>query len=181
MSRILPLQRDAVSDPKVAVGLDGLRKKLGRIPNLFGVLAHTPVALDTYLQLADITGASRLPAALREQIALAVAAANGCEYCDAAHSTIGRMVGLSDAQIDAAREAQAEDAFDAAVLRLARQIVDLRGRVPALDIERYRAAGIDDATLLEVLVVVVANLFTNYTNNLAGTEVDFPRVTAKAA
>lgn len=181
MSRILPLQRDAVSDPKVAAGLDGLRKKLGRIPNLFGVLAHTPVALDTYLRLGEITAGSRLSAALREQIALTVAAANGCDYCDAAHSTIGRMVGLSDVQIDAAREARADGEFEAAVLRLARQIVDLRGRIGETELEGFRQAGLDDALLLEVLVVVVVNLFTNYTNNLAGTEVDFPRISAQAA
>lgn len=181
MSHILPLQRDAVSNAQVAAGLDGLRKKLGRIPNLFGVLAHSPVALGAYLQLAELTGSSRLGAGLREQIALATAAANGCEYCDAAHSTIGRMVGLSEVQIASAREARAEDRFEAAVLRLARQIIEHRGRVPESDLDAYREAGIDEATTLEVLVVVVLNLFTNYTNNLARTEVDFPRAASRAA
>ena len=55
--------------------------------------------LDGYLHLSGALGKGKLPAKAREQLALAVAQENGCDYCLAAHSAIGKMVGLSADQI----------------------------------------------------------------------------------
>jgi uncharacterized peroxidase-related enzyme len=173
MSYIPALPRDA-APPAVGASLDAVQKKLGLLPNMFRVFAHSKVALDTYLQLAELAGRSRFDARQRERIALAVGSANDCGYCVAAHGAIGGMVGLGPDDIARARQAQADQPRDAAVLQLAQRIIESRGHVPVDELDRFKAAGFDDAAILEVLVNVVLNLYTNYTNHLARTEIDFP-------
>jgi uncharacterized peroxidase-related enzyme len=173
MSYIQPIDRSQ-ADASVNATLDAIKAKLGKVPNLFLTLAHTPVALNAYVQLADVAGHGKLTAKQREQIALTVGEANDCGYCLAAHSAIGKLVGLNPAQIAAAREAQADSARDAALLKLARSIIDNRGHVPTAELDTFKAVGFSDADVLEVLVNVVLNIYTNYTNHIARTQIDFP-------
>lgn len=168
-------------DPAVATGqartlLDGVKAKAGAIPNLFRVLAHAPAALEGYLGLGAALSGGRFDAALREQIALAVAECNQCEYCLSAHTFIGRKVGLSDLALTDARAARAGDARTDAILKLARAIVVGRGVLRDADIEHARLAGLDDADVIETVAVAVHNIFSNYVNHVAATPVDFPAV-----
>ena len=180
MSYIKPIDRNH-ADSAVSGTLDAIQTKLGRVPNLFLTMAHTPVALNAYVRLADEVGHGKLSAKQREQIALAVGEANACDYCIAAHSAIGGLIGLSPAQIAAARAGRSESAKDAALLRLARSIVDNRGHVPTAELDAFKSVGFADADVLEVLVTVVLNIYTNYTNHIARTEVDFPVVDKRQA
>ena len=66
------------------------------------------------------------------------------------------------------------DAKTHAALTLAAQIIERRGHIGAVELANFKAAGFGEADVLKVLVNVVLNLFTNYTNHIAGTEVDFP-------
>jgi uncharacterized peroxidase-related enzyme len=175
MAYIPALARDAVT-PAIGASLDAVQKKLGVLPNMFRTLAQSPVALNAYLKLAEVTGGGRLDARQREQIALIVGERNDCGYCVAAHGAIGAMVGLTPAQIARARHAQADTPADTALLALAQRIVDERGHVPTAELDAFKAAGFDDGAILEVLANVVLNVFTNYTNHLARTEIDFPVV-----
>ena len=180
MPYIPALSRDAVS-PAIGATLDAVQAKLGVLPNMFRTFAHTPVALNGYMQLSAATAAGTFNAKQREQIALAVSESNDCGYCIAAHGAIGKMVGLSEAQIMQARNGQADSSRDVAVLTLARRIVETHGHVPTAELDAFKAAGFDDAAILEVLTNVVLNIFTNYTNHVAGTEIDFPVVPRAAA
>jgi uncharacterized peroxidase-related enzyme len=180
MSYIQPVDRNQV-DSSVNATLDAIKAKLGKVPNLFLILAHSPVALNAYVQLSDAAGRGKLNGKQREQIALAVGEANNCDYCLAAHSAIGGMVGLNPAQIAAAREARADTARDTALLQLARSIIANQGHVPTGELDAFKAAGLADADVLEVLVSVVLNIYTNYTNHIARTEVDFPSAAPLAA
>jgi uncharacterized peroxidase-related enzyme len=173
MPYIRPLDRGAAKGATAST-LDAIQKQLGALPNMFRTLAHSPAALQAYVQLAAAAAGGRFDAAQRERIALAVGEANGCGYCVAAHGALGAMAGLDDAQIDAARAARAPDAKDAAALTLARAIVANRGHVDVAALDAFKAAGYGDAEILDVLVNVVLNVFTNYTNHLARTEIDFP-------
>lgn len=69
-------------DPAEATGpaqtlLEGVRKRLGLVPNRMRTLASSPAVLAGDLGLSGALGSGRLPALLREQIALAVRAARG--------------------------------------------------------------------------------------------------------
>ncbi len=175
MSYIPTLNRSTATSA-IAAKLDAVEKKLGVVPNMLLTMAQAPVALDAYLQLSDVAGRGKLNAKQRELIALTVGDRNNCDYCVAAHGAIGAMVGLNANQIAQARHAKADQAEDNAVLQLASRIVESRGNVPTAELDSFKAAGFDDADILEVLVNVVLNIYTNYTNHIARTEIDFPVV-----
>lgn len=118
-----------------------------------------------------------LDAKLREQIALTVAQANSCEYCLSAHSAIGGMVGLKPEEIAASREAHSHDARREAGLQFAQTVVVSRGEVSDDALARVRGAGYTDGEITEIVAIVAVNIFTNYFNHVARTDVDFPRVT----
>jgi alkylhydroperoxidase family enzyme len=73
------------------------------------------------------------------------------------------------------------DPKTAAMLRFARTVVDTRGKVGDADIAVLRGAGVSDAELAEIVAITALNVFTNLFNNVAGTDVDFPRVSPRLA
>jgi len=165
MSRLsIPAVVDApaASQPLLAV----VHKKLGVVPNLMKLLGQSPAALEGYLSLSGALDKGVLNAKLRESLALAVAEFNGCDYCLAAHSYIGKnLVKLTDDEIAQARDGRAADARNDAALRFAQRVAAERGRVL-------------DAETVEIVLHVALNVLTNYVNNVAHTDVDFPRVSA---
>ena len=180
MPYIKPIDRNH-ADAATGATLDAVKAKLGVLPNMFRTFAHSSVALDAYMQLSSVAAGGRLDARQSELIALAVGEANDCGYCVAAHSVIGKGAGLTSAQIDLARGARAESPRDDAIVRLAHAIVRHRGHVPEADLDAFKAAGFGDGDILEVLVSVVLNIYTNYTNHIARTELDFPAAAKRAA
>lgn len=157
--------------------LHEVEQQLGVVPNLFRVVANSPAALSGYLHLNTASAQGGLDMALRERIALAVAELNGCGYCLAAHAYLGRhQARLSDADIEASRRGASIDPQADAAVRFAAAVVQQRGKVSREDIDAARQAGFDDARLIDILLVVALNTFTNYVNEVAQTEVDFPAV-----
>lgn len=175
------MQRIAAVDPAVADGkakqlLDGVKAKIGMTPNLMKTLATAPAALEAYLNFGAALGTGDLDAKFREQIALAVAQANSCEYCLSAHSAIGKMVGLKPEEIATSREAHSADAKRDAGLQFVQALVVQRGMVSDQAVAYVKAAGFSDGDIAEIVANVAVNIFTNYFNHVARTDVDFPRV-----
>jgi len=175
------MQRITVVNPAEATGkakqlLDGVQAALGMTPNLMKTLATAPAALEAYLNFGAALGTGRLDGKLREQIALTVAQANACEYCLSAHSAIGKMVGLKPEEIVGSREAHSQDAKREAGLQFAQAVVVERGEVSDQALALVKAAGYTDGEITEVVANVAINIFTNYFNHVARTDVDFPRV-----
>lgn len=172
-------------DPQTTTGkaknlLDAVQTKFGMVPNMMRTMAQSPAVLEGYLNFSSALATGTLSAKIREQIALIVADVNHCEYCLSAHSTIGKMVGLSEAEILASRNADASDAKTKAILKLAYSIVRNRGEVNQDEIETVRQSGVTEGEIAEVIANVGLNIFTNYFNHLARTEVDFPKVSLSA-
>lgn len=180
MPAIHPLDVTHVTGP-TAQSLAAVKAKLGMVPNMFATLAHAPAALGFYLQGAEALGAGRFSARQRELIALAVADANACGYCLAAHTAIGGLVGLKAGEMAAAQEGRGADARDTALVTLARRIVATRGNLEPADLAAARSGGLSDADILETIAVVALNIFTNYVNHIAGTDIDFPAVAVRKA
>jgi uncharacterized peroxidase-related enzyme len=162
--------------------LAAVKQQLGVVPNLMKIVGHSPAALEGYLSLNGALAKGTLDAKLRESIALTVAEYNGCEYCLSAHDYLGRNVArLDDADIAAARDGHSRNGRADAALRFARRIAESRGRVSDTEIAALRNAGFDDAGVIEIVVNVALNVLTNYVNNVAQTDIDFPKVSAKLA
>jgi uncharacterized peroxidase-related enzyme len=155
--------------------LEAVNKQLGMVPNLFRLIANSPAALEGYLGLSGALGKGALPAKTRERVALAVAEINRCGYCLAAHSYIGKnLAKLDDAEILANRKGGSTDAKADAAVRFAVQVTQARGHIRDGDLQAVKAAGYDDAQIVEIVVHVALNTLTNYINEVGQTDTDFP-------
>ena len=182
MSRIAT-PKDIESAPAASQPLlQAVKKQLGLVPNLFRLVGMSPAALEGYLALSGTLGKGTLPAPTRERIALTVAEINGCTYCLSAHTYLGKnLAKLDDAEITANRNGASNDPKADAAVRFAAQLVRERGHVSEADVKAVRAAGYDDAQLIEIVLHVALNTWTNYVNEAFKTEVDFPVVAPRKA
>ena len=162
--------------------LEAVKKQLGVVPNLYRLLANSPAALEGFLGLSGALGKGMLPAATRERIALAVAEINGSNYCLSAHSYLGKsMAKLDDAEITANRDGRSNDPKADAAVKFAAKVARERGHISEADLRAVKAAGYDDAQVIEIVQHVALNEFTNYINLVAQTDIDFPVITARKA
>lgn len=173
MPRINPVNPDQTTD-KAQQLLDKAKAKLGGVPNLLKTFAHSHAALEAYLNLSGALSGGQLNGKTREQIALAIGQTNNCDYCVAAHTAIGKSHGLTEEQTVAARKFTGVDDKTTAILTFARKVVDERGWVSDQDLAAARNAGVTDAEITEVVANVALNIYTNYMNHVADTDVDFP-------
>ena len=175
MNRIAQLDPAQATD-KAKQLFDNVRAEFGIVPNLFRVLGNAPAALEGYLKLSGALAGGSISAKVREQIALTVAESNMCGYCLSAHAFIADKVGLTEKDIADARRAIASTAKIDTFLKLARNIVVLRGEITETDLERARACGLTDVEIVETIANVALNIFTNYVDHVARLLVDFPEV-----
>ncbi|MFI5346671.1 MAG: carboxymuconolactone decarboxylase family protein [Elusimicrobiota bacterium] len=176
--RVLPVE-PAKATGKTKELLDQVNRRFHRVPNMHATMAVSPVVLEAYLALNAALAHSSLPAELRERIAVTVASANSCEYCLAAHTAGSKALKIPDAEIAAAHESQSSNHKFQTALKFARAVVEELGQVTDADMAAVKAGGWDDAAVLEIVAVVSANIFTNYFNHAASTQVDFPAPAAK--
>ena len=173
MARIQPNDNPTGSVQKK---LDGVQQKLGALPNIFKTFGHSEAVLDFYLQGSGALKGTSISGALRESIALTVAGLNGCDYCASAHTVIGKGEGLSDDEAGENLHAKSGDAKTQAALDFAAKLVQNRANVTDADVQAVKDAGYNDGEVLEIVAVVAFNIFTNYFNHVADTDVDFPPV-----
>ena len=178
MARIQPNKNP---DAKSKELLNGVEKMLGSTPNVFTTLAHSPAALGVFVGAIGALGASKLPGGLREQLALTVASANGCDYCASAHTTLGKMNKVPEADLTLALSAKSPDSKTQVALAFARKLVIERGHVADADLDGLRRAGYSEGEIVDIVAVVGINIFTNYFNHVAETDIDFPVVKAQGA
>ena len=175
MSRI-PLIDSTNSTGERQALLAQVHGAFGATPNMFKAVANSTAALKSMWGTFGALGSGVIPAQLGEQIAVAVANRNACEYCLAAHTVLGRQAGATDDELSAAQSGQSADPKTAAALRFALQLVEARGQVSESDVQAVRKAGFSEEEIVEILAHVALNLFTNYVNVAFAVPVDFPRV-----
>jgi uncharacterized peroxidase-related enzyme len=161
--------------------LDQIHGAFGTVPGMFAAAANSPATLSALWSAFGAYGAGSLPPKLTEQIAVAVADYNGCEYCLAAHTALGRKAGATTEQLAEAQLGRSDEPKTAAALAFALKLVEHRGQVDGADFDALRAAGFSDEEAVEIVGHVALNLFTNYLNISADVPVDFPAVKLRRA
>lgn len=155
--------------------LNDFQQKMGKVINIFKVMANAPAALKTYLGINKALSDKTLDNAVAERIGLVMASVNGCDYCTAAHSYLAKNV-LSEDEISNARNGKSDDAKAQAALDFAVAVMKNAGKVSDEEFEKVKKAGFSEGEILEIVVVVTLNFFTNAVNNVAHTPVDFPKI-----
>lgn len=175
----LPLVEPSNASPAATELLAGIQRSLGVTPNMAKAMANSPALLKGYVELNGALNDGVLKPAVREQIALAVAQDNSCNYCLSAHSYLAEHVAhLSEVEIAAARRSESTDDKTAALLSFATAVNDRRGSVSAEDVASVRDAGASDEEIAETIGHVALNVLTNFFNKAADVDIDFPLVTA---
>jgi uncharacterized peroxidase-related enzyme len=179
---LIPLVDPAAATGSTKEQLDQIRAAFGTVPAIFKTVANSPAALTSMWGAFGAFGSSSsLGAALGEQIAVAVANRNACEYCLAAHSALGRKAGVSRDAMAAAQTGASDDPQTAAILGFALALVEERGQVEPAAVEALREHGVTDEQIVEIVAQVALNLFTNYLNVALAVPVDFPVVALRRA
>lgn len=179
MSRLQQID-PASADGRAKELLDAVKQKMGMVPNITRAMASSPATLEAYLNFSGALAKGKLDPQLRERLSILVGSANSCGYCLSAHTALGRMAGLSAKELTSAQHGESSDAKAAVALRFAKKLVRERGAVTNQDVEELRQAGFDDGDITEIVGNVALNIFTNYFNHVAETEIDFPLVKAAA-
>ncbi|MEU8380906.1 carboxymuconolactone decarboxylase family protein [Streptosporangium sp. NPDC048865] len=161
--------------------LDDVTATFGMTPAMFRAVANSPAALRMMWAGFGALGGGRLGARLGEQIAVLVADRNGCEYCLAAHTALGRKAGVPADDMSRAQAGHSHDPRVAAALGFAAKLVENRAQVTDSDVEALRTAGFDDEEIVELVAHVALNLFTNYVNVALEVPLDFPKVALREA
>ncbi|MFZ6658036.1 carboxymuconolactone decarboxylase family protein [Undibacterium sp. TJN19] len=168
-------------DPKETSGtrhaiLNDINIAFGSTPNMFRAVANSTAALNSMWSAFGALGNGLIPAKLGEQIAVAIANLNQCEYCLAAHTVLGKKAGGSSAEMTAAQMGNSLDARTDAALKFAIKVVNQRAHISKIDLETMRLHGYDDEHLVEIMAHIALNLYTNYINVALDVPVDFPKI-----
>ena len=174
MPVIDPIKMDTANEAQKKI-LEGIQAKMGKVPNIYATMAHSPSTLQAMLAYSMGLKKGVLTPREIEAIALAVGQNNNCDYCVAAHTVIGMKSGLTEAETIEARQGISSDVKMDVLLELAVEISQTRGRPIRKVVDAFKAAGYPDGALIEVIAWVTYNLFTNYFNHVAETESDFPK------
>jgi uncharacterized peroxidase-related enzyme len=150
------------------------RLNLDRAPKFLQVMAHSPAALRAYILADGALVRGRLTRRQREQVALAVAEINGSSYSLSAHYNAGKNLGLTQKDMQLARNATAADPKAETMLHFTQAVVLQRGEVSDEDFRALVKAGFTDEQIIEIVANIALNIFSNYFNSVAKTEVDFP-------
>jgi len=176
MKTIAVPTRDQVSPANQAI-FDNLKKAIGTVPNLYAVYAHSENALGSYLALSGAK--TSLKPKEKEVVNLVVSQVNDCDYCLAAHTAISKLQGFTNEQIIQIR--RAEVTFDSkldALAKLAKSITENKGHADEQLVENFYAAGYNEGSLIDVVLVVGDKTITNYIYALTGVPIDFPAAPA---
>ena len=176
MTRLTALNPEEVTG-KTKDLFNAVQAKLGVVPNMMRTMGNSPAVLEGYLNLSGVLSHGKLSAKTGELLALAVSEKNSCDYCVAAHTFVGEKLLKTDPQVLLdARTGNSADAKTAAILKFAQTLVSKNGLVNDEDVNTIKNAGVSDAEITETVAHVALNVLTNYFNNTANTEVDFPAV-----
>ncbi len=151
---------------------DTLKKAIGFVPNLYAAFAHSETALGAYLGLGSAK--TSLSKKEKEAVNLVVSQVNGCRYCQSAHTVLGKMNGFTDDEVLRIRGGRATDPKLDALVRLAKEITQSRGRPAAATVEAFYAAGYTKGSLVDLVVAVGDKTIMNSLHNITQVAIDFP-------
>ena len=150
------------------------QKNSGFLPNLLGVLANAPTALETYQVVSGINARNSLSAAEREVIQITAATRNGCGFCVAGHTALARKkVQMPEELLQALRGTKAlSDPKLNALALFTLAVIDQKGQVSDTELQHFLGAGYTQANVLEVVLGVSLATLCNYANNVAQTPIN---------
>lgn len=154
--------------------VEAAQKANGFLPNLIGVLANAPTALETYQVVGAINAKTSLTPAEREVVQITAATLNDCGFCVAGHTKLSlKKLQMDEAVVEALRKVApiADPKLDA-LARFSVAVLQTKGHVSDDELNTFRAAGYNDQQALEVVLGLSLATLCNYANSLARTSIN---------
>lgn len=155
--------------------MEMVQKANGFIPNLIGVLANSPQALEMYQEVGKINSRTSLTPEEIEVVQITAAAHNGCDFCVAGHTKIGTLkLKMPENVLNAlrARTTIEDNAKYQALAQFTMQLIDKRGKVSDEELAAVKAAGYSEQNILDVVLGVALATLCNYANNVAQNDIN---------
>lgn len=156
--------------------LNSVKQAIGMVPNIYKLMGHSPNVLEGFLGFTGALAKGALSAVDREQIALVVAGFNRCQYCASAHTLLAQNAGVAAEETKKNLKGQSDLPRTLSLIQFALKVLETKGFVSEVDFTAIKDAGFSDEDVVEIIANVCTNIFTNYFNHVAGTEIDFPKV-----
>jgi uncharacterized peroxidase-related enzyme len=154
---------------------DAITAAVGRVPNLYGIMGHSPATLSGLLGFeAALDAKGRLSHREVELIALRMAQLNGCGYCLSAHVLFSQKAGLSADEVDAARGGLARAPRERALLDFVTRVVRTGGSGAAGELDQLRVHGLGDEEAIEIVARVALFGMANAIGVMAHPIIDWP-------
>lgn len=147
----------------------------GFIPNLIGVLANAPTALETYRTVGSINGRNSLTAEEREVVQITVAVVNGCGFCVAGHTKIAlKLLNMPDEVVNALRATARIDSNPKldTLARFTLAVILQKAKLTEAQLNEFFVAGYNQQNAIDVILGVSLATLCNYVNNIAETPIN---------
>lgn len=166
----LNIHNESTAPVAARAALETVKTAYGMIPNMLGVLAENPAALEGYLSLSRIFDTAGFTPLERQVVLLTVSIENACHFCVAAHSAASAAAKLDAIVIEALRNNQPlRDARLEGLRMFTRRMVRQRGFVSDADVMIFLRWGWDKSAIFGVILGVALKTISNYTNHVAET------------
>ncbi|MFT6257019.1 MAG: putative peroxidase-related enzyme [Cellvibrionaceae bacterium] len=153
--------------------LEGAKKQMGMVPNLFGVLAESPSTLQAYQQLHQAFLDTSFNPEELTVVWQTINVEHECGYCVPAHTGIAHSMKVDPALTEALRnKAAMPNAKLQALQDATLSIVRNRGNISEEELAAFYAAGYGQQQVLEIILGLSQKVISNYTNHVAKTPVD---------
>jgi uncharacterized peroxidase-related enzyme len=173
MKTIIVPTHDQVS-PGSQVLFDFLKKRMGKVPNLYATMGYSEQALKAFLDLDETLNKGVFSPKEREAVSLIVSEINGCAYCLAGHTIAAIRRGFSKEETLDIRRGQTSDPKLNAIIQLAASISENKGHAEENTLKAFYDAGFNEGALMELAGLISLRVFTNYVFALTQIPVDFP-------
>jgi len=153
--------------------LERAQRNYGQIPNLYGVLAEAPIAVEAYDTLGGLAMRSSFTPTERHVVWFTINAYHECHYCMPAHTFLAKGEKVPEDVIETARAVGTYEDPKLEALRIfTLKLVENRGRTSPEDREAFLAAGFTKQNVIEIVVIIAHKVLSNYTNHIVDTPVD---------
>ena len=145
------------------------------LPNLHGVFAASPQALEAYKKLHQLFSSSSFSQEEQTVVWQTINVENECHYCVPAHTAIGHMMKIDASLLEALRnDSPLPNAKLQTLKNTTLSIIRNRGRISDEELKTFYAAGYGEQQVLDIILGIAQKTMSNYTNHIANTPVDEP-------
>jgi uncharacterized peroxidase-related enzyme len=124
MARLTYVEKESANAEQEKI-LSQLTQRSGKIANIWKLMSHSPLMLETFSMFYKTLMKSRLDGKLRELAYIKASVMNDCAYCAEAHKGVARKLGITEEQLQAINSYESSNFFtpvEKLVLRYAEEL-----------------------------------------------------------